>query len=102
MQKTPFMNITIKLFATLRKYSSDTTTGTSVLTLKEGMSVQEVLEQLHLPPDIPKIILVNGLQRSSADVLEDGDILSVFPPIAGGSSCGVTAALPAGICGLRL
>ena len=33
---------------------------------------------------IPKIIIVNGLQKGADEFLKDGDTLSVFPPVAGG------------------
>lgn len=78
------MKITIKLFATLRQYIDESKKGTSSLEMPENTKVREVLEQLKIPQDIPKIILVNAKQKTVEEVLYEGDTLSVFPPIAGG------------------
>jgi molybdopterin converting factor small subunit len=78
------MKVKIKLFATLRKYIKEKDRGTCILELPESIKVQEVLDMLNIPGDIPKIILINGLQKGLDDTLKDEDTLSVFPPIAGG------------------
>jgi molybdopterin converting factor small subunit len=78
------MKVTIKLFATLQAYLADGSKGTNILNLPEGATVQQVLQQLKIPIEIPKIILINGVQKRIDDILAEGDILSVFPPIAGG------------------
>ena len=58
--------------------------GACEITLYEKSTVQDVFKAFKIPEDIPKIILINGVQKSAADSLHDGDTLSVFPPIAGG------------------
>jgi molybdopterin converting factor small subunit len=78
------MKVKIKLFATLRKYIKEKDGGTCILELPESIKVQEVLDILNIPDDIPKIILINGIQKGLDDTLKDEDTLSVFPPIAGG------------------
>jgi molybdopterin converting factor small subunit len=78
------MKITLKLFATLRDHIKNHSNGVCEENLCEGTTVQEVLVSFRIPEDIPKIILINGVQKSACDVLHDGDTLSVFPPIAGG------------------
>jgi molybdopterin converting factor small subunit len=55
-----------------------------MLELIEGTKVDSVLDQMKLPKDIPKIILINGIQKTADETLKEGDTLSVFPPIAGG------------------
>jgi molybdopterin converting factor small subunit len=81
------MKIVVKLFATLReylpcgpdKYSCD-------MDVRDHCTVGKVVEQLKIPKDIPLIILVNGIQSQEKErqVLKEGDVLSLFPPIAGG------------------
>jgi len=78
------MKVKLKLFATLRKHIEENDTGTCELDLTESTSVQEVLDLMKIPNNIPKIILINGMQKRAEDALQDGDTLSVFPPIAGG------------------
>jgi molybdopterin converting factor small subunit len=79
------MNIKLKLFATFREYLPEGNDGhASVLELIAGTKVDNVLDQLKLPKDIPKIILINGIQKTADETLKEGDTLSVFPPIAGG------------------
>jgi molybdopterin converting factor small subunit len=78
------MKITLKLFATLRDHMKNHSNGSCEVTLHETATVQDVFASFRIPDDIPKIILINGVQMSACDVLHDGDTLSVFPPIAGG------------------
>ena len=78
------MKVQLKLFATLRQYITENDRGICTLEVKEQSSVSDVLEQLGVPTEIPKIILINGMQKQIDDRLLDGDSLSVFPPIAGG------------------
>ena len=46
--------------------------------------VQDILSKLKIPEEMPKIILVNGIHGKKDQVLKEGDVLSVFPPVAGG------------------
>lgn len=79
------MKIKLKLFATFREYLPEGNDGHScILELADSTTVDSVLIQMNLPADIPKIILINGLQKTAGEVLKEGDTLSVFPPIAGG------------------
>jgi len=78
------MKITLKLFATLRDHMKNHNNGACEVALQETATVQDVLASFRIPEDIPKIILINGVQMSTGDLLHDGDTLSVFPPIAGG------------------
>lgn len=79
------MKIEVKLFANLRDYlppGSDK--FTCALELDEGTTVGQVLTRLKIPESTPTIVLVNGIHRKVEDVLYPGDVLSVFPPVAGG------------------
>ena len=81
------MKIVLKLFATLREYmpcGKDKPSCT--MEVNYGCTVAEIVEQLKIPKDIPLIILVNGIQNQEKEmqILKEGDVLSIFPPIAGG------------------
>jgi len=79
------MRMEIKLFANFREYLPPGSDKYSCwVDLKEGSTIGQALEQLKIPVSIPMITLVNGLHRSFEDILHPGDILSIFPPVAGG------------------
>ena len=79
------MEIEVKLFATLRDYLPE---GSSRFSCKmefdSNTRVQDVLSKLKIPEEMPKIILVNGIHGKNDQILKNGDVLSVFPPVAGG------------------
>ena len=52
--------------------------------LESGTTIARLLDMLDIRRKTAKIILRNGLHAGPDDVLEDGDTLAIFPPIAGG------------------
>ncbi|MFH1758399.1 MAG: MoaD/ThiS family protein, partial [Pseudomonadota bacterium] len=79
------MKVEVKLFANFREYlppGSDK--HACLLDLDEGTTLNHVLEKLKIPTTIPMLLLVNGIHKKGEDVLQPGDVLSVFPPVAGG------------------
>ena len=79
------MEIKVKLFATLRDYLPKNSDGKSCqLEIDEKTTIKQILDQFKIPEEIPKIILVNGLRGSIDQTLKEGDVLSIFPPVAGG------------------
>jgi molybdopterin converting factor small subunit len=49
-------------------------------------SIEDLMQVLGVPDDLPRIVLVNGQHATENSVLTDGDIISVFPPLIGGGS----------------
>ncbi len=81
------MKIEIALYATLSKYlPPGAQNRKAVIEVKDGTTVREVMDQLGIPAELPNILLVNGRQSPEDTVLKDGEILSIFPPLAGGSA----------------
>lgn len=79
------MEIEVKLFATLRDYLPRGSGQFSCkVEIDSADTVRGVLEKLKIPEEMPKIILVNGVHSNLDRVLKFGDVLSVFPPVAGG------------------
>ncbi|GAB4434907.1 MAG: hypothetical protein OHK0040_06000 [bacterium] len=74
------MKVTLKLFATLRDYGAKY----EELELREGTTLEELVEMKKIPKDMPMIRLVNGEFAEFNQRLKDGDIVALFPPIAGG------------------
>jgi len=83
------MEITLKLFATLTDYLPTNRVDNAVrLQIKEGSTVQQIIDQFHLPEKLTHLVLVNGVYVDPADraskVLPPDDVLAIWPPIAGG------------------
>ena len=79
------MEIEVKLFATLRDYLPKGSGQFSCkVEIDSADTVRDVLDRLSIPEEMPKIILVNGVHSNLDQVLKFGDVLSVFPPVAGG------------------
>ncbi|MDX1425799.1 MAG: MoaD/ThiS family protein [Kiloniellales bacterium] len=80
---------TIKLFASLGEYLPPGAKQNAVeVRLAEGTTVAGALADLGVPEGLCHLVLVNGIfvppgQRKSATIAE-GDVLSVWPPVAGG------------------
>lgn len=84
------MNITLKLFASLTDYLPAESRYTNIINLDvaTGTTIGQIIEQHHLPPKWVHLVLVNGTyiapeNRASKELLE-GDVLAIWPPIAGG------------------
>ena len=79
------MEIEVKLFATLRDYLPKGSGRFSCkMEVDSSTRIQDILSRLKIPEEIPKIILVNGVHGKRDQILKDGDVLSIFPPVAGG------------------
>lgn len=79
------MEIEVKLFATLRDYLPKGSSRFSCkMEIDDHTRVEEILSRLNIPEDMPKIILINGTHAKKDQELKDGDVLSIFPPVAGG------------------
>ncbi|MBI2370347.1 MAG: MoaD/ThiS family protein [Deltaproteobacteria bacterium] len=78
------MKVEVKLFATFREHLPPGHKESCVLELAEGARVVEVMETLRIPRDLPNMILLNGRQGAPESELHHGDVLSIFPPLAGG------------------
>jgi len=79
------MNIEVRLFADLRDYLPPGSDRFSCqLEADDGARVEDVLNLLNISNSMPKIILINSIHGNQEETLKDGDVISVFPPIAGG------------------
>ncbi len=80
------MRVTLRLFATLRQYLPPGEREETVVDLPDGAPVQELIGRFRLPPPLTQLVLVNGVNvgRDHTRVLVDGDVVSIFPPVAGG------------------
>lgn len=80
------MKVEVKLFATLAIYLPAEEEGSSaVIEVADGGTVGQAIRRLGIPDETPRITLINGLDADPEQPLQDGDTLSVFPPLAGGA-----------------
>ena len=84
------MNITFKLFASLGDYlpASVRPANEMRLPVDDGATITQVIEPFNLPPKLVHLVLVNGKyiapDQRATHALVDGDVLAIWPPIAGG------------------
>ncbi len=55
-----------------------------VLELASGSTVADAISSLPIPQDVPKVVSVNGRLSKDEQVLQEGDRLTLFPPLEGG------------------
>jgi sulfur carrier protein ThiS len=84
------MNITPKLFASLTDYLPVESKYTNIVTLDvaEATTIGNIIEHHNLPPKWVHLVLVNGVyiypEQRAMHTLVEGDVLAIWPPIAGG------------------
>jgi sulfur carrier protein ThiS len=83
------MHVTVKLYATLSDYLPTGAKNNRIeVEVADGATVEGVLQPFGLPPRLTHLVLVNGSfippDERLAKCLSDGDVLAVWPPIAGG------------------
>ncbi|MBI4081168.1 MAG: MoaD/ThiS family protein [Candidatus Lambdaproteobacteria bacterium] len=83
------MRIKLKLFATLTALLPPGAQDHTIeLELAEGTRVRAAIEQLRIPPELARLVMVDGFHLTPGEVegriLREGETLAIFPPIAGG------------------
>jgi sulfur carrier protein ThiS len=84
------VNIVLKLYAGLTDYlpAESRYANRLSIVLPEGTSIAKVIEPFGLPQKMVHLVLVNGVyvapEQRLSRTLEDGDVLAIWPPIAGG------------------
>ena len=79
------INIRVKLFAALCRYSDNAAPGIPFeMELPEGTTVADLVNQLKLPLEEVKVFFVNGRARPPDWVLNSNDEVGIFPLVAGG------------------
>jgi sulfur-carrier protein len=80
LYNTCCMNITVKLFASLRHGRFEE----RVVNCAPESTVELIVQDLGIPIDQVSIILVNDRHVNSDYPLSEEDVLSLFPPLGGG------------------
>jgi molybdopterin converting factor small subunit len=78
------MRVTVKLFGPLlERLPSEKRRMPLELEVPDGATVNDVAEMLGLG-DVGAVILINDQEGHRGKRLSDGDVVSFFPPLAGG------------------
>ena len=79
------MKVEVQLFASLMQYMpGQTGHAPYVIEVADGTTVGALLVSLKVPVGLAKLIFRNGVHARGEDVLQEGDRVAAFPPIAGG------------------
>jgi molybdopterin converting factor small subunit len=79
------VKIEVRLFATLASFlPTHGRNGTAELEIPEGSTVAEVARRLGIPSDLARVVLVNGGDAGPEAPLTALDVVTIFPPLAGG------------------
>ncbi len=77
--------IKVNLFANLRRFNpGGPEAGEFPLEVEEGSTLSDLFRELGVPKEEVKIVFVNNLRRQKDYVLQEGDRVGIFPPVAGG------------------
>ncbi len=70
----------VKLFAYLRDGR-----GKEVeVTFKEGMTILDLINELNIPENRARLLIVNGHHKQFDYIIKHDDEISIFPPVGGG------------------
>jgi sulfur carrier protein ThiS len=84
------MNITFKLYASLTEYLPPAAQRGNQMPLEVApqATIADIVAPFNMPPKLVHLVLVNGVfvapEDRSARTLVEGDVLAIWPPIAGG------------------
>lgn len=79
------MEAEIRLFATFRDYlPKESGLFSFKKIIEQETSVAQIMKEINLPEEIPKMIIINGGHVKDDYVVKDRDIINIFPPVGGG------------------
>jgi sulfur carrier protein ThiS len=84
------MKAALKLFASLARFLPPEAQRTSRidLELEPGFTVQALIDRYRIPPEHCSLVLLNGVfvppGERATRILVEGDVLAIWPPVAGG------------------
>ena len=79
------MQIEVRLYATLREFApSNSQHGVFAATLRNGATVQELLDSFGIAAKKVHMIMVNGAGVTMEETLRENDRVGLFPPVGGG------------------
>jgi molybdopterin converting factor small subunit len=82
------VNVEVRLFATFAAFlpSEARVAGATTVELPDRSTVADVAAALGIPGGMSRVALVNGHEAVEGHRLAAGDVVTLFPPLAGGST----------------
>ena len=77
------MHIQVRLYSHLKRHAPEDKALFS-LDLPSGSPVKTVLEHLELNDQVRKIVLINGRPAQADTIVQDHDVIVIFPVAEGG------------------
>jgi molybdopterin converting factor small subunit len=78
------VKVEVRLFATLATFLPTQSRGHVALELDDRATLADLVSALGIPDDLSHVALVNGEDAAHDRRLRDGDVVDLFPPLAGG------------------
>jgi molybdopterin converting factor small subunit len=78
------VRVEVRAFATLRPFLSPQSPPTAVLDVPDGSTIRDVVRALGVPDEMAVIALLNGREAEADQALRGDDVVTLFPPLAGG------------------
>ncbi|MCK4356156.1 MoaD/ThiS family protein [Candidatus Bipolaricaulota bacterium] len=79
------IRVEVRLHASLERIRPGLKAGEALpLELKEGTTVERMVEALDIPKKGIHLVVVNGRTRPLDHPVSDGDRVALFPPVGGG------------------
>ena len=83
------MKILFKLYASLAEYLPPEARHNRIeLDVPPDATIAQIIEPYGMPPKLVHLVLVNGVfippEQRATRTLVEGDVLAIWPPIAGG------------------
>jgi molybdopterin converting factor small subunit len=80
------VKIEVQLFATFGAFLPPEAqpAGTTIVEVPESSTTEDVAAVLGIPLTVARVTLVNGQEAGHGQPLAAGDVVTLFPPLAGG------------------
>ena len=82
------MQIQLKLFASLRDCLPDPNKSILDIDVDSEIAISDLIERYNIPADSVHLVLINGVYVTPEDFsktqMKEGDVVAMWPPIAGG------------------
>jgi len=84
------MRITFKLYATLGDLlPANAVRNVASIDVDDDASLHSIIDKYRVPRELAHLVLINGVfvcdtDRDQPGILKEGDVLAIWPPVAGG------------------
>ncbi len=84
------ISITFKLYASLTDYLPPDAQRSNQMPMQVApdATIADIVAPFNMPPKLVHLVLINGVfippEQRATKTLVDGDVLAIWPPIAGG------------------